>query len=56
MKYIDDPRQGNSKAENEGHWLEFDVTYDNQMRETIVLKGWGPGATLDQFFLEKVNK
>ena len=53
VKYIDDPRQGNGKAENEGHWLEFDVTYDNQHRETIVLKGWGPGATLDQFFLEK---
>ncbi len=56
VRYIDDPKQGDSKAENEAHWLEFDVTYDNQMKETITLKGWGPGATLDQFFLEKVSK
>jgi len=58
VKFIDDPNQGNGKAENRlnGNWLEFTVTRGSDQKEKIDLKGWGKGATLTQFFVEAVKK
>jgi hypothetical protein len=47
VKIIDDPTQGDSKAENRSRWLKFDKD-DN-------LAGFGTGAKLEHFYEEKAS-